>query len=219
MKTLEDRLANLETRLSEAVSRQAANVDRMNERSDKAAQVLEQARVGEKRQSARIDSVVAKLQEFEQSLKMTESETRELCMRERQAREQSLRSTQQAIVAKQEGELSDLEQKFLLRREREFEAMTESRGNSVDVKQASAAVRPAFGVATSPSRARLEASVSQSSIRVLSPQQRMMSNKHMAPQVVASPPPSRCPVPVQVQAAVPASMPAGWWGGKGGVAR
>lgn len=217
---LEHRLGNLETRLGEAVSRQAASFDLLSERSDKVARALEQARMGEKRQGAGMDSLVGKMQELEQSLKVTESETRELCLRERQAREQSLRSTQMALVAKQEGELSDLEQKMLLRRDRDADAMSEKMGNSVECQQAPGAVRTGFGIAASPSRARLDAS--QASIRVLSPPQRVMSHPHLAPQVVARSPPPRGPVQVQVQAeaaTVTASMPAGWWGGKGGRAR
>lgn len=216
VKTIEDRLGNLEARHSEAVSRQTAKFDLINGRSDKVAQALDQARMGERRQGAGIDTLAGKVQELEQSLRRTDSEARELCVRERQAREQSLRSTQMAIVAKQEGDISDLEQKFLLRRDRDSEATTDRMGNSVEFQQVPASVRKPFSIASSPSRARLDATVSQSPMRVLSPPQRVMSSQHLVPQVVARSPP-RGPVPVQIQAEptmVTASMPAGWWGGQ-----
>lgn len=204
VQTLEDRMGVIETRLGESASRQAAKFDLINERSDKVARALEEARMGEKRQIGVAESLAGKIQELEVGMKLTESETRDLCLRERQAREHSLRSTQMALVAKQEGELSDLEQKFLLRRDRDIDAMSERMGS----------------VAASPQRARLDAS--HASIRVMSPPQRVMSNPHFTSQVVAGSPPPRGPVPVPVQAQpgmVTASMPAGWWGGKGGRAR
>jgi len=221
MKTLEDRLGGLEARHSESVSRHTAKFDLISAQSEKVAQALDQARTGEKRQGAGIDTLTGKVQELEQALRRTESETREICSRERQAREQALRSTQMAIVAKQEGDLSDLEQKLLHLRDRDSEAMTERMPNSVELPPAPQTpapqtVRTPFGIASSPSRARLDASV-----RVLSPPQRLMSSQHVAPQVVARSPP-RGPLPLQVQgdpSMAATSMPAGWWGAKSARAR
>eukprot|EP00747_Dinoflagellata_sp_TGD_P193190 gnl/TRDRNA2_/TRDRNA2_59033_c0_seq1.p1 gnl/TRDRNA2_/TRDRNA2_59033_c0~~gnl/TRDRNA2_/TRDRNA2_59033_c0_seq1.p1 ORF type:complete len:638 (-),score=152.65 gnl/TRDRNA2_/TRDRNA2_59033_c0_seq1:103-1941(-) len=116
---IEDRCASLEARVAEAASRQAAGLDRLAERHERISQALEHIRLEEKTREGQVQTAVDKVKEMENLLHQSEADTRELCMKERQLRDDQLRRTQQSLLSEHSRQITDLEKKLAERLERE----------------------------------------------------------------------------------------------------
>lgn len=122
MQQVEDRCSSLEARLAEAVQLQFAGLERANERSERISTDLDQVRLNDKAQGAGIQGLIERVLQLEDSLTLNEHETREMCARERQSREDHLARTQKAMLSERQAQIVELEQRMQYRLDRESEA-------------------------------------------------------------------------------------------------
>merc|ERR1711957_892125 len=110
---------SLENRFGEAAARQAASLDRLSERQERVSQDVQALKLDDKNQTGQVQIAIERVKDLESSLAVTEGETREMLLKERQMRQQAMERTQTQLVSEQTKQISDLEKKIADRLEKE----------------------------------------------------------------------------------------------------
>lgn len=134
----EERCAALENRLADVTSRQTASLDRLVERHERVAQVVEGLRLDERSSQSQVQAALTRMMDLETSIAATEGQTRDLVFAERQGRDDQLRRAQVALHSEQRRQMCELEEKMTDRlahesseREKNVQAIFEEVGKNV----------------------------------------------------------------------------------------
>jgi len=116
---IEERCVNLENRINEVSGRGTSGIDRISERHERVAQVVESLRLEEKQNQNQIQAAINRIKDLENSMHETELATREICQKEREGRDDQFRRLQLGLASAQQRQISELEEKIADRFERE----------------------------------------------------------------------------------------------------
>jgi len=129
---VEDKLASLEGRLLATQQKHSVDIERVNERSDKATKLMESLKVEGGNQGHSLDAIIMRLTELQDAVAQNEQELRGIAEHERKAREDEMTTLRASILSEQELVLSDIEGKLISRLTQESTTREESFSTLMD---------------------------------------------------------------------------------------